>query len=257
MTKSDRVRVEVSDTSRNTSQQKGELLTRLFRESFYQEQPYEQNMGLFIANRIAQSLGGASLSLDTHLDSSGMTVSFEVSIAESGVSEESVCVTAEEEGEECEAEGEPHLAKIPEFVVQDFLRSPRLVRADVLVVDDTPFNRIVMRAILEKEGYIVDEVSDGRKAVDLLNSSRGQKRSFRLIIMDLEMPEMDGIEATTTLLRMRNEVGIAVPPIIGHSAFTSESDVRNCFEAGMVAFIPKPCSRGVVLSKIQQHILVR
>ncbi len=105
----------------------------------------------------------------------------------------------------------------------------------VLLAEDNSTNQELMRAILEKLGLSCDVVSTGRAALQALKETR-----YHLVIMDVQMPEMDGLEATR---RIRNPVtGIPDPdvPIIAMTAHALKGDRDRCLEAGMDDYVSKP-----------------
>ncbi len=102
--------------------------------------------------------------------------------------------------------------------------------APILVVEDNPFNRELLKTALTRLGHPVTEARNGREALDQIGS-----RSFRLIFMDLLMPGMDGFE---TIRRIRR-LGIQTPIIIV-SSMDAREDRQQCLEAGGNDFLPKP-----------------
>ena len=109
-------------------------------------------------------------------------------------------------------------------------RSKRL-----LVVEDNPVNQAVARGILKALGYAIDVATNGRQALNAL-----KKRDYNLVFMDLQMPEMDGFEATR-LIRS-GEAGVLNPavPIVAMTAHTRDIDRQNCLAAGMDDYLAKP-----------------
>ena len=106
----------------------------------------------------------------------------------------------------------------------------------VLVVDDDPVNRTVLEAQLEHLDCTVETATDGRGAVDRL---RDASRALPdVVLMDQQMPEMDGLEAT----RVVRSLGLPVP-IVAITANAFAEDREACLDAGMDAFLPKPISR--------------
>ena len=102
----------------------------------------------------------------------------------------------------------------------------------ILVVDDDETNRMVVRVLLERRGYQVLEASSGSEALELFD-----EHSFKLILMDLAMPGMDGLE-TTRYIR-RHGKGAHVP-IVALTANTTLSEQEKCHDAGMNAVLQKP-----------------
>ena len=102
----------------------------------------------------------------------------------------------------------------------------------ILTVDDDETNRMVVRVLLERRGYQVVEASSGSEALELFD-----EHSFHLILMDLAMPGMDGLE-TTRCIR-RHHKGSHVP-VVALTANTTLSDQAKCHDAGMNAVLQKP-----------------
>ncbi|MCP4107035.1 MAG: response regulator [Desulfobacteraceae bacterium] len=100
----------------------------------------------------------------------------------------------------------------------------------VLIVDDNPFNREMLRTFLEPEGFLSVECRNGKEALERLKEAE-----FQLIFMDLLMPGMDGFE---TIQRVRS-MGVNTPIIIV-SSMSSREDRQRCLEAGGNDFLPKP-----------------
>ncbi len=100
----------------------------------------------------------------------------------------------------------------------------------ILLVEDNPFSRELLKKALARLGYPVSEAKNGKEALDQL-----QSRSFRLIFMDLLMPGMDGFETIRRIRRM----GVRTPIIIA-SSMDDKQDRQQCLEAGGNDFLPKP-----------------
>ena len=211
-------------------------------------------IGLFMANKIAELLGGTQLAVSSKLGR-GSTFTFYVkhtTLGGDGVSRHGSGVAYLLESEEV---AEHH--SMPIFTTGVFLSSKGSLRTpEVLIVDDFPFNRMVIRSVLEKEGLIIQEAENGSEAIALVMQLHSQGRHFRLIIMDFDMPILDGFACTKALFDLRaKDPSLILPPIIGHSAYTSEEDQRKCFAAGMIAFLPKPCGKPDTLRLVETFLL--
>jgi two-component system, sensor histidine kinase and response regulator len=106
--------------------------------------------------------------------------------------------------------------------------------ARVLLVEDSDVIRDVSRSLLEDAGMAVEEAADGATAVAMM---RDNGERFQLILMDVQMPVLDGISATRTI---RAELGERAPPIIALTAQANEDEKRTCREAGMCDHLTKP-----------------
>ena len=105
-----------------------------------------------------------------------------------------------------------------------------------------------MRKLLHKLGYNCDIVDDGAKVVELL-----KEKQFDIILMDIQMPVMDGYEATRLVRQFEKYKG-NYTPIIAVTAFAMERDRQNAFEVGMDDFLPKPFSKSDFYFVIEKHI---
>ncbi|MFI5239134.1 MAG: response regulator, partial [Gemmatimonadales bacterium] len=114
------------------------------------------------------------------------------------------------------------------------VRSQDKARARVLVAEDNPVNQRVASHMLNKLGYRCDIASNGKEAVDML-----AQLPYDLVLMDCQMPEMDGYTATRTI-RQSEESGGRHTPIIAMTANAMREDRARCLDAGMDGFIPKP-----------------
>lgn len=102
----------------------------------------------------------------------------------------------------------------------------------ILVADDNEINVLLVRTMLEQMGYLSEAVSEGMAAVEAV-----QRNSFDLVLMDLNMPELDGREATRTIRRLIPRQG---PHIAAFTAAVLPEDQRACLDIGMDSFLPKP-----------------
>jgi CheY-like chemotaxis protein len=116
----------------------------------------------------------------------------------------------------------------------------------ILLVEDNVVNQHLGRRILEKAGHKVTIVSNGREAL----ATWGRQR-FDVILMDVQMPEMNGFEATKAI--RRHEADGQRIPIIAMTAHAMEGDKARCLEAGMDDYIAKPIIPGELLALIQAH----
>ncbi|MFZ5722817.1 MAG: response regulator [Pseudomonadota bacterium] len=130
--------------------------------------------------------------------------------------------------------------------------SPQEIPLRVLVVEDNPVNQLVARGMLEKLGCEVEILSDGALAVDRL-----QRGGIDLVLMDCEMPGMDGSEATRRIRAREAEQGLPRLPVVAMTAHSGDSDVAGFLAAGMDDCIPKPVSLASLASRIERFRLRR
>ena len=104
----------------------------------------------------------------------------------------------------------------------------------ILVAEDNPINQKFVQVALKKAGHVITSVTDGRQAVDAIN-----RESFDLVLMDVQMPEMDGFEATSRIRQYQKESGVHIP-IVAMTANAMKGDREKCIEAGMDDYLSKP-----------------
>jgi CheY-like chemotaxis protein len=114
-----------------------------------------------------------------------------------------------------------------------------------LLVEDNRINQKVTKAILQKAGYTVDVVDNGKKALEALKDLH-----VDLILMDVQMPEMDGLRATE-LIR-KNFRGAASLPIIALTANAVKEEKDRCLESGMSDYVFKPIQAKELVAKVEK-----
>ncbi len=119
----------------------------------------------------------------------------------------------------------------------------------ILLVEDNELNREISREILKGEGFLVEEAADGIEAVEKVVSSKSGH--YDLILMDIQMPNMDGYEATRQIRKLQ-EHGRCDVPIIAVTANAFVEDRRTAIAAGMDAHISKPINVGELNKAILQ-----
>jgi len=117
----------------------------------------------------------------------------------------------------------------------------------VLVVDDHPVNREVARIMLEAFGCVVVEAGDGQEALDAVPT-----RAFDLVLMDVRMPRMDGLEATRRIRALPGPV--AALPIVAMTADAMPEDVARCLGSGMNAHLAKPISQATLFAAVNRAL---
>ncbi|MDQ1352935.1 MAG: two-component system, sensor histidine kinase and response regulator [Acidobacteriota bacterium] len=119
----------------------------------------------------------------------------------------------------------------------------------ILLAEDNLINRKVAMKILEKLGYSVDAVPDGKEAVRVL-----EKASYDLVLMDIQMPEMDGYEATRIIRNPGSMVRDHHIPIVALTANTMKGDREKCIAAGMDDYVGKPIKPEELVQAIERNL---
>jgi CheY-like chemotaxis protein len=113
----------------------------------------------------------------------------------------------------------------------------------ILLADDNPVNCRLAVLMLSKAGHRIDVVDDGARAVDALRAA-----AYDLVLMDVQMPGIDGLEATRRIRRLPGaRAGV---PVIAITANAMTGDEERCLEAGMNDYVTKPVDRARLLSKV-------
>lgn len=119
------------------------------------------------------------------------------------------------------------------LVTRHSLREARR-QLKILVAEDNAVDRTLAVRLLEKRGYTVETVESGKAVLDVLT-----RHAFDVILMDIQMPEMDGLQATVAIRDHERIIGRRVP-IIAMTAYAMSGDKERCLAAGMDRYVPKP-----------------
>jgi signal transduction histidine kinase/CheY-like chemotaxis protein len=253
------IRFEVKDTGIGlTSEQIGRLFQRFVQVDSSPSRRFAgTGLGLFISRRLARMLGG-DIAVTSQV---GCGSSFVLTIA-AGISEENSDRSDRSDASDrsdttdvTDASGVPNAIEATSATASDepaiglaaVDRTGDLKGIRVLLAEDVAMNRAMLALILEKLGAAVVAVNDGRQVIDLLGKSAVP--SFDAVLMDMQMPGIDGYEATAALRRM----GLTLP-IIALTAHCREDDRLACIAAGCTDFATKPPEAAVLLQTIRRHV---
>lgn len=125
---------------------------------------------------------------------------------------------------------------------------PREEPLSILIVEDDRMNQTVIRRMLAKRGYDTQIAGNGKEALDILN-----RKEFDLILMDIQMPDMDGIQTTLAVRKKEMETGSRVP-IIALTAHALEGDRERFLAAGMDDYVPKPIHMNILFHAIEKAV---
>jgi CheY-like chemotaxis protein len=125
--------------------------------------------------------------------------------------------------------------------------SARLAGVRVLAVEDVEVNRLILEQLLDREGARVIFAEHGRQALERLEEMGAS--AFDVVLMDVQMPEMDGYEATRRILEMAPSV-----PVIGLTAHALPAERQRCLDAGMVERLTKPVDPDEMVARIRMHM---
>jgi PAS domain S-box-containing protein len=120
----------------------------------------------------------------------------------------------------------------------------------VLLVEDNKVNQIIANHTLKKMGFQVEIANNGLEAIDFF-----LKANFQIILMDVQMPELNGLDATLRIREIEKTENRPVTPIIAMTANAMAGDREMCLEAGMNDYVSKPFSAEELSDKIQQYLV--
>ena len=219
------IRFNVTDTGIGLNQEQQKFIFEPFRQAdgSVTRKYGGTGLGLAICSSLAELMGGTIAVTSTAGKGSTFTFSVHCKIGEAPV------VTA------------------PRTPAKE-VRGEGLGRLKILLAEDNRVNQLLVVRLLEARHHEVVVVSDGRSALQAV-----EEQNFDLILMDIQMPEMDGFE-TTRILKDRARVGVRSVPIIALTAHAMKGDRDKCLAAGMCAYISKPIQPEEFFSVIEDVI---
>jgi signal transduction histidine kinase/CheY-like chemotaxis protein len=110
----------------------------------------------------------------------------------------------------------------------------------ILLVDDIDINRVIITSVLENTGVTIDEADNGNIAIEYFTNISEKSLKYDVILMDVQMPIMDGLTATKNIRNLEISKNLPATPIIAMTANAFKEDIDRCIEAGMNSHIAKP-----------------
>jgi PAS domain S-box-containing protein len=143
---------------------------------------------------------------------------------------------------ECLAGGQPEDVPIKESGV--------FVGRKLLIAEDIEINREILLSLLSDTGLIIDCAGNGREALDMVEAAPDK---YDMVLMDMQMPQMDGLEATRRIRALPALNGVALP-IIAMTANVFKDDIENCLAAGMNDHLGKPIDVDIMFTKLHKYL---
>lgn len=135
---------------------------------------------------------------------------------------------------------------------------PSAAGATVLVVDDTRINRVVVETNLTQQGYLVISAEGGQQALDILPAGDADadagKPNFDAVVLDIMMPEIDGIMVLKALRKTRSPIEL---PVIMATAMNRSEDIVQALQSGANDYVTKPIDMPVLLARLQTQIVLK
>lgn len=255
-----RVSFEVRDTGVGIPPDQVDRIFEAFQQldSTFGRRHQGTGLGLTISREIARAMGGDIVCRSTQGEGSSFTLVVPLPVA-SGEAASSVITAWQGTGLRdttdtllsadmrhapltLSPQGPPHADPDAE---------PAPLTGHVLLVEDNPVNALVAQATMTQMGLQVTLVPDGQQALDLLMR---QGHPFDAVLMDCQMPVLDGVEATRRLRAYENEVGLPNVPVIALTANAMPQDRQRCAAAGMDDHLSKPFRQEELHAVIRRHL---
>ncbi len=226
------IEYSVSDTGIGIPSEKRHLLFSSFsriHDSVTQRETEGSGLGLAISRRIVEMLGG-ELRVESKAGA-GSRFRFAVPLLPAELPNGNLDGESEEDA----------LEKLPSL--------------SILLAEDNKVNRVFIEMSLQEAGHRVKTVENGRESVDAMLQAMDTRKRFDLILMDVQMPEMDGVEATLRIRRLPDSAGRV--PIIALTAFALQEDRARFLAAGMNGYVSKPVDFELLASEIRRVMKIR
>lgn len=254
--KSIRVTFSVADTGIGITQ---EQVTRLFKpfsqaDSSTQRSYGGSGLGLSICKALVNVLNG-KIWLESQLGV-GTTVFFTLTFPKAATAATTANTTVATREPDpmatwsSDADGNPARTSTPSMV--DLSQVPR-DQLRICIAEDNPINQKIAVSFVTKLGFKSEAYSDGLQAVEALRRRSQQKEPFHLILMDVQMPVLDGYDATK-LLRQDEDPAVRNVLVIAMTASAIRGDREKCLDAGMNNYLAKPVRAAVLKAMLEEYL---
>lgn len=243
------VRIAVEDTGIGIAEKNQQKIFTMFGKLTGNEQlnPQGCGLGLAISNTLVVNMGGEGISVNS-TPGHGSTFSFHMPISDFFPCE----IYCEREIERIFPTNiDENIGEITTNISKELWKDP-LLRANTLIADDSEFNRLVLKRMLEGIGFRCDEASTGTEALHQIEQREQDGSPYLYVFLDIEMPEMSGIEVAVELRRQVAERRLSKARVVGCSAYVSSEDRQSCMNAGMDYFLEKPVFKETLIALCSQ-----
>jgi len=200
-------------------------------------------LGLNISRLLVKALGGKDLKVKSEF---GKGSEFYFSLP---ISEAVVDAVAESGSQEIIPSEMSNLVEIRNLEIPD---NHTYTEPEILVVDDNDFNRMIMACTLRINGFKFLEARNGQEAVDVFKEQLQKGQKLKVILMDCDMPLMNGWEASIEINTLHSDP----PKIIACSAFSEPEEIKKSYDSGMVMHLVKPVPNQILLSTLQYFLSI-
>ncbi|MDR1293286.1 MAG: response regulator, partial [Clostridiales Family XIII bacterium] len=206
-------------------------------------------LGLALSSRIVEQMGGTITLASTLGEGSTFSIGFPLEIARAGTGEDAGSPDGDGgrngEGRERGAAG-----KTPGDESGDG-GGPRFDGKTILIAEDVDLNREIVTTMLEDTGVRIDEAANGAEAVRMYSADPAR---YDLILMDIQMPELDGFGAAKAIRGVAADAGSEGPPILAMSANAFKEDVEKSLASGMNEHLSKPVDYGILIDALGRYL---